>query len=239
MRLAFCAWHCIKHTATEKHLDQHFSPLPSVGSHLQRCLPLLQISSSSPSGSFHHHRAQIPALCWHAAQARDSSPDAEQTSTELNAIGKHHNALLPFLKREKGAQDDALDNNHYYAEDLRKIMLIGTASVMLISPTAIVPAHFLLLPDTFLETASTPSHVYLGRMLTKKLYYFQDEKSRILMINKVPRKQCGSDTLYVQQKGRVSFSEGNAARFLLTMPILFSHENSSREPDKKEMFRGL
>lgn len=51
-------------------------------------------------------------------------------------------------------------------------MLIGTASVMLVSPIASVPAHFLLLPDAFMATASTPSHVYLGKMLAKKLYYF-------------------------------------------------------------------
>lgn len=69
-------------------------------------LPLLVISSS---------RSPNSCPCWHTAQARDSSPDAEQTSIELNAMGKRHNALLTFLKREKGAQDDALDNNHYYA----------------------------------------------------------------------------------------------------------------------------
>lgn len=57
-----------------------------------------------------------------------------------------------------------------------------------------------------------------------------------LIINEVTRKQHSLGTLYVQQKGRISFCEGNAARFL---PTLLAQENGSQEPDEKEMFRGL
>lgn len=67
---------------------------------------------------------------------------------------------------------------------------------MLICPTVFVPANFNMLPDSFLATVSACSHVYMGRMLAKEVNYFFEQNSWILMINKVPRKQHGLDTLY-------------------------------------------
>lgn len=75
-------------------------------------------------------------------------------------------------------------------------MLIVSTSIMLISATVFVPAHFNMLPYASLATVSTCSHVYSERMLAREVNYFLEQNSRILMINKVPQEQHGLDTLY-------------------------------------------
>lgn len=101
-----------------------------------------------------------------------------------------------LFRKEKKSWEDTFLNTHYRTEDLRKIILIASTSIMLICPTAFVPANFNMLPDAFLATVSACSHVYMGRMLAKEVKYFFEQNSWILMINKVPRKQHGLDTLY-------------------------------------------
>lgn len=74
-------------------------------------------------------------------------------------------------------------------------MLIVSTSKMLISATVFVPAHFNTLPDASPATVSTCSRVYLESTLAREVNYFLEQNSWILMINKVPGKQPGSDPL--------------------------------------------
>lgn len=75
-------------------------------------------------------------------------------------------------------------------------MLIASTSIMLVFPTAFLPANFNTLPDTFLATVFTCSPAYSGRTLAKEVNYFLEHNAWILLINRIPRKQNGFDTLY-------------------------------------------